>query len=131
VKRLLILPRSVHAAILATLWVLAPLLGATHGLTHSHRYCAEHGAFEESSPDHREPIAGQSSATTGAARGGHEECAFSQLFCRDAWVGTPENTGSVIGVFQHRGTPALESIEVRPIPLLASAPKSSPPSARI
>ena len=121
---------------IAALWVLAPVLGAVHGLEHTHRYCPEHHAFEESSA--RESGAGPAdpghagashdgSVATGAAERGHQECAFARLLCRDGWHAS-ERTGSVIGDLQHRDAPALESADVRSIPLLAWAPKSSPPA---
>ncbi len=111
------------------LWIALPVVGAIHGAHEQHVYCAEHGALEE--------LRGGSAAGTsdlpesvidaGApAPDEHEACAFSHV--------VPCKAAARPSLTWHRLPPAAQpcvapvaSSDTCPIPLLALAPKSSPP----
>ena len=125
----------VPAALLAALWMVAPSLGMIHGLEHQHHFCADHGEFEESlgqAGPADVPGSTESNVRPAGVQDSrqHEVCAFAQLLRRDASTGR-ERTWAVIAVIRHADAPRLESVAIlSPIPLLATAPKSSPPVAR-
>ncbi len=128
-------PRGVAripAALLALFWIVAPVAGAVHALESQHRYCLEHGTFEESdAAAHGEQSRTESDQVTrGESRddAAHAECPFSHLCRADASL-TAHRDCSVVACAVHADAIALESIDVRPIELLAAAPKNSPPAA--
>ena len=121
----------IPAALLGLFWIVAPVAGAVHGLESQHRYCLEHGTFEESDVSaHVEPRTESDEVTRGESRddAAHAECPFSHLCRADASLTAPRDC-SVVACVVHGGAIALESIDVRPIDLLAAAPKNSPPVA--
>lgn len=123
----------IPAALLALFWIVAPIAGAVHGLESRHRYCFEHGAFEESEVAQHggQPEPDESAEVTGAGSRGdaaHAECPFAHLYRPDASL-TAHRDSSVVACALHADALALRSIDVRPIELLAAAPKNSPPVA--
>ncbi|MHA7629216.1 hypothetical protein [Corallococcus sp. M7] len=105
------------AVVLAAVWLLVPLLALLHG-SHAHRFCAEHGTFEEAD------------STPGDEPGlsAHEECPLLGLWARQGltvpdqiWVTGVPSEAVCRSVSQPRVPPQLE-------PLLI-APKGSPPRA--
>lgn len=125
------------AAALAVLWLALPLLELLHAGEHAHRFCAEHQAFEELEGElprapslaAQEAEPGGAEALESAARTGdeHEQCPLAWAEPRRAWLLVSASTPLT-------GEPQ----EVRPlrrtvwpgaaVPLLALAPKASPPS---
>ena len=127
------LARRAIAALLAGLW-LSGLVGSIfHGDRDEHRYCVEHGAFEEvgSKPaDQAAPVARASAELLAAGTAvpeRHQECAFV-----DAGVRTPLEQPSLHHVRVPAPASAAPTLTLAtfapPIPLLAFAPKSSPPA---
>lgn len=130
------------ATSLLVLWILVPLLALAHVALEEHTYCAEHQRLEEAgdihggasrlvsdlAPDAEEhpprAVSGNSSENTA---GGHERCALSEDFTRDAQcpsllVRTLTTSQCFAPVVLPVATPVI-----RAIALLRNAPKSSPP----
>ncbi len=118
------------AGFLAALWIAAPLAAVLHGETERHRFCPEHGVFEDvedqGGADRHEGEAapGVSAADRGAASA-HHVCAFAQATLADA------REGDTAAARREPARPsplrALASVDRPAIPLLRVAPKSSPP----
>ncbi len=122
------------AAALAVLWLALPLVELLHAGEHAHRFCAQHHAFEEvEAPEApslaaREVERGAAEALESVAGAGeaHEQCPLAWAEPRRAWRPASESTPR-----------AGEAREPRPfhravwpgaaVPLLALAPKASPP----
>jgi hypothetical protein len=132
------LARRATAALLVGVW-LAGLVGSIfHDANHEHRYCSQHGTFEEagaaaaltgasatSAPDPTEKSLRPGDATL---RGDtHEPCAFADLGVRAPLTET--TTLAVAQPAPPAPTAALpRGYVAAPIPLLAFAPKASPPA---
>jgi len=119
------------SALVALVWITAPLAAVFHGMAETHRYCAEHRGFEEATP---------ASGTTDRRTGDqdqldedrpsddapdHHACAFQVAWRSDQTLQGPDL----------QEAPVLERAEIAPVSLeapcltdvLASAPKTSPP----
>ena len=122
----------IPAALLALFWIVAPIVGAVHGLESRHRYCLEHGTFEESdAAGHGEEPQSRSAQVTRSASSddaAHAECPFSHLNRSKASL-TAQAGCAAVAAPPYAEAPALRSIDCRPIELLAAAPKNSPPVA--
>jgi hypothetical protein len=121
------------AAILASLWIVAPVAAAVHAQLHEHRYCAEHATFEHDEAGERgaaapEPHAVIAGAEDGAAEAAHEACAFTTFTSRAA-NGAPCHDAARVPVEHAPQAPPAHETDAPPIPLLLTAPKSSPPLA--
>ncbi|WP_224249065.1 hypothetical protein [Hyalangium gracile] len=130
-------PQRACAAILAALWLALPLLALLHSSTHAHRFCPEHQALEELSRE--ESAAPSQSARSGGERddvealsrgaegeGPHERCLLAWIAPRQA--GAP-GARELVRTDEPRGPLGLREWHgLEPsVPLLALAPKSSPP----
>jgi hypothetical protein len=117
----------VPAAVLAAMWLLSPLVSAVHGALAEHRYCARHGSFEEvgaSSRAERWADDGPARVTVAFA-GEHHACAFGDVIpCGAARLAPPSGQAPPCA---GATPPVIASIDLSPIPILAFAPKSSPP----
>lgn len=130
-------PRSLRvmhrfsALLVAVLWSAAPVVAVVHASAETHRYCAEHGAVEESGERDGDVAASDSdsnAAVNGTEPGtSHEGCAFAR-YCR---------FGQVLGQFIVAATGEIEGIPIptplrrepaAPVAVLALAPKTSPPA---
>ncbi|MCY1002375.1 hypothetical protein OWM54_35000 [Myxococcus sp. MISCRS1] len=131
--RPLSLPARACAATLAVLWLTLPLVGVLHSDEHAHRYCAEHRAFEElddagllASAVRQGPGA-EVALTDGEEDGdSHARCALAWAQARQA-VFLP--AGLLLTVPSSRPLLTLEESvgNGSGVPLLALAPKGSPP----
>jgi hypothetical protein len=136
------LARRATAALLVGFW-LAGLVGSIfHDADHEHRYCSQHGTFEEAGARPTDAAAASAAAATpehdrsirsgdATLRGeGHESCAFADLGVRAPLTDTAT-------VSQARPTPPAPAAAppvvhvASPIPLLANAPKASPPALHV
>jgi len=137
-----LIPRQgmrISAAALAALWLIVPLLSVFHG-SHAHRYCAEHRAIEEAGAPEvdAEPVLaayapaldGQwliaGSDEQGESPALHRACPF--VVAQQRHVASPPVNGS-IRVSETAGRLVVQTARmVQPqVPLLAAAPKASPP----
>jgi hypothetical protein len=132
-------PLRVSAAVLAALWLIVPLLSAFHG-PHAHRYCAEHRAIEEAGeldataePGRADALAASDGASfalgasaQGTAQESHQACPFVVAQQRDVALPGVEGSGSLTEGAWQPVVAGAEPAEPQ-IPLLASAPKASPP----
>lgn len=116
------------SAVLVAVWLVLPLLGAVHGLTEAHRYCAKHHAFEDVGPGHVDARRAHDAVSKEhqEPQTGHTACAFSQFVHREALTAHSVAPGAV--TIDH----PIAVVHVRPhdgrcIRLLAVAPKTSPP----
>ena len=130
----------VAAALMAALWTLVPAATALHGAVEAHAYCQEHDAFEEGRGHAGSIARGGDTAQDGgdAARvatapdvaGGdaHAPCAFARAVLADAAPAVPAASvsGPAPAILPLR-LPASRVPAPRAVPLLAVAPKSSPP----
>ncbi|NMO20341.1 hypothetical protein HPC49_23140 [Pyxidicoccus fallax] len=132
-------PRRIGAALLVAVWLLVPLLALVHG-SHAHRYCPEHGTFEEvaSSGDEGGAFRESTVVAPGAPRladagaatvaDGHEDCPLLGAQQRQVIPGPiavllPE--GLAPAELRGSRTPVVEP----QVALLTIAPKGSPPRA--
>jgi hypothetical protein len=124
--------RRLTASGLVALWLFGLAASLAHA-SHAHRFCEEHGAFEEAGarPAAATPGDGQAAVHRAAApASGHQACAFTG----PGAPFTPEPEARVavqpapapVAIVVPDARPA-----VHPIDLLALAPKSSPPSVSI
>jgi hypothetical protein len=119
------------AGLVAALWILFPCFADLHGKRERHRYCVQHGAFEDvdDAGGAGSPNDASSRLAPAPARGpAHHPCAFVQA--APARVAGALTAG--LGELAPRLTEATRlprSPGRRPIPLLLVAPKSSPPAA--
>ena len=132
------LARRATAVLLVGFW-MAGLVGSIfHDAEHEHRYCSEHGTFEEAGARPTGGAATDASAHDRSIRsgdasrseGGHEGCAFADLGVRAPL------TDTVTVVVARPAPPAPASAPsvvhvAPPIPLLAVAPKASPPAVYV
>ena len=129
--------RGYIAALLVALWTVQPLVAFVHSQEHAHRFCAEHQTFEETARGSGQlqalrsdnvPVLSAVRADTGvdSARATHETCPLLTAGTR----GDTLASESVTGVTTH---PASSVVATAPptsrssVPILATAPKSSPP----
>lgn|GEM_PF-2420443 len=121
---------------LVGLWLALPVASALHDGEHAHRYCVEHGAVEEAGEDvaARAPRAGELSEGVEAGEaqeaGSHEACAFT--FVRGLGDGAaPTRTDVAAAERVARAEPLPpQDVGARGLPVLAVAPKGSPPRVR-
>ncbi len=123
--------QSLVALALAGLWALLPLAGALHDEDHAHRYCAEHGVVEEAGKGAAAAAdvdgTGVSDADDGEPDVGHVACAFEFLHrVEDGFepVAGHAPTAS-LGVTASAGLLGADGVPA--LPVLARAPKASPP----
>lgn len=119
--------RSVLALALAGLWAVLPLVGALHDEDHAHRYCAEHGVLEEAPGGPGSSLREGISAAAAGDEGEHLSCAFDFLHhpedgLEGAPGGVPVEEGAELSA---AGLLAADGVEA--LPVLARAPKASPP----
>ncbi|MEN9798648.1 MAG: hypothetical protein RL653_2344 [Pseudomonadota bacterium] len=125
-------PQSLLALVLAGLWVLLPLASALHDEDHAHRYCAEHGVVEEAgtgavaAADVDAP--GVSDADGAEAGAAHVSCAFEFLHGSGDGLEVPTGRGCALSWGPSAAVGLRASDGVRVLPVLARAPKSSPPA---
>jgi hypothetical protein len=120
------------ATLLLAAWSWAFIGALFHGEADQHRYCAEHRTFEEATPEGtvtaRPAGATDHVSDAPAPAERHEACAFAEHGVR----GEPDALPTV--VVAPAVTPPTPPILLQrhvppPIPLLHTAPKSSPPAA--
>ena len=118
-------------AFAALVWALAPLGTALHAGGHPHRYCPEHGAFEEGTsvaptPSADSPPPGWSASTAATDVAGHVLCPFA--------ITTMRGTARAVSAAEVAALPGNASLRMEwrshhaTIQHLSLAPKSSPPS---
>ena len=122
--------RTIAAAI-ALLWAAVPLASAIHGAVESHEYCLEHNAFEHAGAthdhDHGDGADDLLHAEEQDAEHGHAPCAFGDACFRAALV-VAASDAPVTAPARPAPQPAVASQTDAPVvPVLAVAPKSSPP----
>jgi hypothetical protein len=115
------------------LWALLPLASALHGAEHAHRYCAEHGAVEEASTGagHAPGVDGPGwSAGDEAVESGHVACGFAFAHRLADGAVTPRGAVHALASYAPDAAPLHPPHAVaRGLPVLATAPKGSPPAA--
>lgn len=119
------------ALVVAVLWCATPILGAVHAATEIHRYCAQHGTFEEageapSATPHTE--AGSTAIANGTrSEPGHEGCSFAR-FCRFGQVLAQVilDTGG-LEFAESSTSPSTRPAPTPAIAIVRLAPKMSPP----
>jgi hypothetical protein len=122
--------RRLPTAALLILWIGSPLVALVHAATEQHSYCAAHEAFEEHdapAPGARgEPLASALPAEPPADQV-HHACAFSPLATGPALLAlAPAPPLERAPAPPEPAAPAGE-VPPPPLPLLALAPKASPP----
>jgi hypothetical protein len=118
------------AIAMAVVWMLVPALAAVHGVETEHNYCAEHEAFEHGD---LAVAAGDDTSGTTATDGTpvseqHEACAFSNLLRRDLSDSSTGDVAVAAAVSAPADQPWIDQTDRRQLPVLASAPKASPPA---
>jgi hypothetical protein len=119
------------AGLLACVWGLLPLATLIDGLVTEHVYCAEHQALEHAGGGALATAGaddGQASlwATGDAAAEHGDPCPCTSINLREyraapqLAVAVPAQSGAV--------EPAIVATDAAPLPILAFAPKSSPPA---
>jgi hypothetical protein len=127
--------RRFGAAVLAAVLLAVPLLALLHG-SHAHRFCPEHGTFEEAEAAGDARVLAVLDADTAriagaAAEGpveGHASCPLLSEWRRPglSGAGPASPVGSVASAETQRASRLLPPPQVS---LLAVAPKGSPPRA--
>ena len=122
----------VTAVALALLWGLAPLLSAAHADDHVHRYCAEHGTFEEAGAASAKPSSSAHDALHAIADNGepldHVTCPVAHLGSRNALV-VELDTAVAPTASELRTSMCRSELGHGPIAHLLLAPKASPPAS--
>ena len=125
------------AALIVFVWVGAPILSLVHVAHESHNYCAEHQRLEEAShgstvADHVDSESSEIPAF--AARNDanhsspeHEECSFGESFTRDTASSDATEFAFSAAAFAALVADPPKTFAGSSIPLLLTAPKSSPP----
>jgi hypothetical protein len=130
--------RSYTAMLLVALWALQPVVTVAHSKEHAHRFCLEHQTFEETARGTGQwqsrlslggPMLGALRAETGldALRSTHEACPLQTAGTR----GDAQASETVSEVAECLGTSLRATAPPRShcsVPILATAPKSSPPA---
>jgi hypothetical protein len=123
------LARRAVSALLVAVWVIGLVVSIVHGSSHGHFYCSQHKTFEElrGTPASATEDARSWRTSPVATTNTHEACAFADLGVR-----APLEEEFHLDVARPTPpplAPAPPSIHIAlPIPLLAVAPKASPPS---
>jgi hypothetical protein len=127
--------RRYTATLLVALWVMPWVMALVHSQEHAHRYCLEHQAFEDTArgsgqavfqPTGDLPQLTAVPSSQGAPHLAHESCPLPSAGMRDE-VPTPE-AHAVITACLAVSRPATAPPRARSsVPILATAPKSSPP----
>ncbi|MCP3057360.1 hypothetical protein LXT21_01060 [Myxococcus sp. K38C18041901] len=131
--RSLSIPVRACAATLAVLWLALPLVGALHSGEHAHRYCAEHRAFEELDDEGLLASFARPGTESAVALADGEAGGDSHARCALAWAQARQveflPSGLLLTLPPSRQLLLLgESVgEGCGVPLLALAPKGSPP----
>jgi hypothetical protein len=123
------LARRAIAALLVGFWMAALVGSLVHGESHEHRYCAQHKAFEEVGARRSSASTPSDSSSWQAGASGnlqHQACAFAELGVRAPLDELPRIDVERPVPPELATTPALAPV-ASPIPLLANAPKASPP----
>jgi hypothetical protein len=118
------------ALALTLLWALGPLLSVVHSDDHVHRFCLEHGTFEEAK-DPEPAVASEAHAharvySLAEAEHDHRACPLPQPGPRNVLVG-PMARLVAQAVVSAEDSRLVESSGHPPILHLRLAPKSSPP----
>ncbi|HZH04602.1 MAG TPA: hypothetical protein VEY30_12525 [Myxococcaceae bacterium] len=124
------------ALAVAALWLAAPLLSTWHLADHTHRFCSEHGAFEEVEGDaDANPSDGSvrvftadASPTEGIDSETHQACAFLGSSHRPWTLFTAVEEVQVLALEVAGISLGEHSANAQIAPLVAS-PKASPPKA--
>jgi hypothetical protein len=116
------------AALLALIWIGAPLGSVVHIAVDRHTWCPEHQAVEEMSPLEGTEAAGHATAEERAPEpNDHEDCATDELFSQTFTLGL--DAPAVTAAPAALPSAAVASLVDAPaIPILSFAPKSSPPA---
>jgi hypothetical protein len=126
------------ATVLAVLWLL-PLLGALgHSKEHAHRFCAEHQTFEETARGQGQQVSQDATQTpvlsTSRLSEGLEASRLTHEACPVLTAGMgqeplPPETPWALTACLAESLPATAPPQpLRSLPILALAPKSSPPA---
>ncbi len=121
-------PRSLWATVLVYLALGVPIARIWHEATASHRYCAEHHALEEA-PGHRagDDRPGRPSGPS-APDHEHESCPFTPLAGQLALTPVPPALAPAAAPLGLALSFSNIAHAGRLIPVLAVAPKTSPPA---
>jgi hypothetical protein len=128
--------RRYTATLLVALWVMPWVMALTHSQDHAHRYCLEHQAFEDAArgtgqvaahPQGDIPQLTAVPTPQGAPHLAHESCPLPSAGLRDE---APHSEAhAVITACLAVSRPATAPPRaLSSVPILATAPKSSPPA---
>jgi hypothetical protein len=126
------------ATLLVALWALQPVVTVVHSKEHAHRFCPKHQTFEEtargagqwqSRRSNSGPVVAAVRANNGldALRSTHEACPLQTAGTR----GDVQTSETVSEVAECLGTSLCATAppgSLCSVPILATAPKSSPPA---
>ncbi len=130
--------RSFTATLLVALWAVQPLVAVVHSQEHAHRFCPEHQTFEETARGSGQVQSRRSSGTpvlsavrpqsgVDSLRTTHEACPLQTAGTR----GYAQASATVTSVTEHLANSLVATAPPRAlcsIPILATAPKLSPPA---
>jgi hypothetical protein len=130
--------RSFTAMLLVALWAFQPLVTAVHSREHAHRFCPEHQTFEETArgtgPSQTRRInsvpvlsAVRSEASVDGVLSTHETCPLVTASAR----GDAQTSETVTVIADCLSTSLLATAppgSLCSVPILATAPKASPPA---
>lgn len=126
------------AMLLIALWAAQPLGAFVHSESHAHRFCPEHRTFEEAARGsgqlqaqwaERVPtVSSRASALPDTARLTHEECTLVSARSRQDALTSDAVTVSEACLAASQPATAPPAHGFSPLPVLATAPKSSPPA---
>jgi hypothetical protein len=119
----------VTALLLGLHLALAPVIALVHALSSSHRYCAEHDAFEHVSGPEAAPSETRERsvrAAVPAAEAAHDDCALVRP-CSAATTTLTAPAQAAPDEQRCARVLAVDQTLAPPIAILANAPKASPP----
>jgi hypothetical protein len=128
--------RRYTATLLVALWVLPWVMALVHSQEHAHRYCPEHQAFEDTAKGSGQAASqaqgdlAQLTAVpvpTGAPQLAHESCPLPAAGLRDE-APNPEPLAVISACLAVSRPATAPPRALSSVPILATAPKSSPPA---
>ena len=128
--------RRYTATLLVALWVLPWVMALAHSQEHAHRYCLEHQAFEDAArgtgqsparPVGDLPQLAAVPSSAGAPHLAHESCPLPSAGMRDE-APNPEPLAVITACLAVSRPATAPPRALSSLPILANAPKSSPPA---
>jgi hypothetical protein len=128
--------RRYIATLFVALWVMPWVMALVHSQEHAHRYCLEHQAFEDAARGTGQsaskalgdlPQVASVPTASGAPHLAHESCPLPSAGLRDGAL-NPQPLAVITACLTVSRPTTAPPRALSSLPILATAPKSSPPA---